>query len=50
MYEKLHRWPDDDAVAVRDDEEGSDNGDIQPAGEDAHVIDYKQRIMPDDEY
>ena len=50
MYEKLHRWTnEDEAVAVADRADVIDTEEIQPHDEESRVIDYKRRIRPEDD-
>ncbi|MFB3829785.1 MAG: hypothetical protein ACE15B_23645 [Bryobacteraceae bacterium] len=53
MYEKLHRLPDEDeeGVTIAGTADEGDTENVQPAAQESDVvIDYRQRIKPEDEY
>lgn len=49
MYEKLHRWSDEDQAVAVEDREDRDDSDRTGSDDEDRVEIYRRRITPDDE-
>ncbi len=50
MYQKLHRWSDEDETVALDTEDMAETEEtVESDEESAFVVDYRRRIHPEDE-